>query len=440
MATASVHQQATAATLLRNRNFAIYLLTASVSNAGSFMQALAVPFVLYDLTGSNTWVGVGAFSSMVPALLVSPWSGTLCDRFDRRTVLLWSNVMQFAAALALWILAVADAMTPWRIVGVVVLGGTAAGFQYAAAQSMPAVLLPRTHLLQGVRLNSVSFTASRAIGPALAGIVLDVWGRQVTFGLNTLSFLVFIAGLLIIRTRPLAHPRSTERWFRQFRSGVSYVRHRPALRLVVISAFVTGFFGQSMVQLAAGLARSDYGVRGGGLGLLSAVYGVGAVLAALILVIGGERLRRGRMTAIGFGLFAVGITVSVSTTTFAVGIGGFLLAGLAHSMTGTSLNTSMQAHVDEEYRGRALSLFLMALLAGMPLGALAGGLIGDQIGLRVTLLGYAVVLASYVTFGMVRLRRFAVLDDEHRVVQVSRPLEDRPGAEPATAAHGDEGS
>src|SRR5690606_31137864 len=119
---------------------------------------------------------------------------------------------------------------------------------------------------------------------------------------------------------------------------------------------------------------------GSGVGFLVGAYGVGAVFASVLLFVGSERLRRSRMTLIGLGFFALGIATTAATGVFVVGIIGFLFAGTAHALCGTSLNTSMQAQVDEEYRGRAMSMFLIALLIGMPFGALIGGAIGDRLG------------------------------------------------------------
>ena len=395
---------------MRDRGFAVYMVGAVISNAGSFMQSVSVPFVLFDLTGSNAWVGAGAFAWLIPSLVVSPWAGTLTDRFDRRLLLLWSNIVQLASACGLFLLAAEHAMTPGRILALVILGGLGAGFQYAAAQSMAAVMLPKEQLIEGVRLLSVGFTMSRAAGPAVAGYVLDEWGAKATFGLNALSFVVFIVTLLVIRVHPVTRAPSTQSWTDQFRSGFTYVMQRPALRLVVITALFTSFFGQSMAQLAAGLARDDFDVKGRGFGILSAVYGIGAVVATVLLVVGRERLRRSRMTLLGLALFSVGVYVTIATKHLAVGLVGFLIAGTAHALCGTSLNTSMQAQVDEEYRGRAISMFMMALLIGMPFGALSGGWLGDHIGLRSTLAAYATVLIGYLAVALTKLRRLKLLD------------------------------
>jgi MFS family permease len=395
--------------LRTNRDFTVYLVAAIVSNAGSFMQGLSVAFVLHELTDSNTWVGVGTFAWMIPSLLMGPPSGIVSDRNDRRMVLIWSNVVQLVAAAALWLLAATDHLAPWPIVGLVTIAGLGAGFQYTASQSMAAVLLPPEQLLHGVRLNSMGFTASRAVGPALAGIVIDLWGAQTAFFLNALSFVVFLAALTVVRTRPVPLA-TTENWTQRFRDGVHYVFGRPALRLVVFTAFVSAFFGQSMVQLAAGIADEMFDVGGGGLGLLVAVYGTGSTVASVALVVGADRLPRSRMASIGIGLFGVGLGVTVSSSFFLIGLAGFLVAGTAHGFTSISLNTAIQAQVHEEYRGRALSMFLMALLAGMPLGTLAGGVLGDLVGLRTALACFGASMLAYLFFATVRLERLRLLD------------------------------
>ena len=165
--TTATPQRSSGRALMADRNFAIYFWSTMISNAGSFMQGITVPFTLYELTRSNSWVGFGSIGALVPSLLVSPISGTLADRFSRRKVLMWANIVQLVTAIVLALLSVSDLLTPWLIIGVVALGSIGAGFQYSSAQSMPAVLLPPSQLLQGVRLNSVGFTSSRAIGPAI---------------------------------------------------------------------------------------------------------------------------------------------------------------------------------------------------------------------------------------------------------------------------------
>ena len=396
--------------VLANRNFAVYFWSATISNAGSFMQGITVPFTLYELTKSNSWVGFGSVAALIPSLLVSPVSGTLSDRFSRREVLLWANALQLVSAIMLTICALADVLSPWLIIGLVGFGSVGAGFQYSAAQSIAAVLLPPEQMLQGVRLNSVGFTAARAVGPAIAGIVLDAWGPATTFTLNAVSFVVVIIGLSFVKVGEGHRPTHSRAWRAELAEGVAYVWHRKALRLIVLTAFVGAFFGQSMAQLAAGLVREEFGVEGAGLGWLSAMYGLGALVSSLVLVLFGDQIRRSVMVRSGLTLFATGIAISIATSSLAVGLFGFLVSGMAHALTGISLNTSMQAQVAEGYRGRAVTAYLMALLAGLPLGAFCGGFIGDQIGLRPALGGFAAVIVAYVVYAQLRRDGLAAMD------------------------------
>lgn len=408
--TAAAPTRTSGRAVLANRNFAIYFWSATISNAGSFMQGITVPFTLYELTKSNSWVGFGSVAALIPSLLVSPVSGTLSDRFSRREVLLWANALQLISAIMLTLCALADVLSPWLIIGLVGFGSIGAGFQYSAAQSIAAVLLPPEQMIQGVRLNSVGFTAARAVGPAIAGIVLDVWGPTTTFTLNAASFVVVIIGLSFVKVGEGHRPTHRRAWRAELAEGVAYVWQRKALRLIVLTAFIGAFFGQSMAQLAAGLVREEFGVEGAGLGWLSAMYGLGALVSSLVLVLFGDQIRRSVMVRGGLTLFATGIAISIATSSLAVGLFGFLVSGMAHALTGISLNTSMQAQVAEGYRGRAVTAYLMALLAGMPLGAFCGGFLGDQIGLRPALGGFAAVIVVYVVYAQLRRNGLAAMD------------------------------
>lgn len=403
-----------------DRNFSLYFWSTMISNAGSFMQGITVPFTLYELTRSNSWVGFGSVGAMIPSLLVSPLSGTVADRFSRRLVLIWANVVQLLAAAVLMCCSAADVLTPWLIIGLVAAGSAGAGFQYSSAQSMPAVLLPPERLLQGVRLNSVGFTASRAIGPALAGIVLDRWGATTTFTLNTLSFVVVIVGLSFVTVRETHRPEVPRAWRAEFADGVRYVARRRGLRLIVMTAFVGAFFGQSVAQLAAGLVREEFGVRGAGLGWLTAMYGLGTLTSSIVLVVYGDRVPRSVMVRSGLSLFVLGISVTIATSSLGVGLVGFLVAGGAHSLTGISLNTSIQVQIEDSYRGRAVTAYLMALLAGMPLGAFVGGTIADRVGLRPTLGGFAGCIALYLVYAQLRRGGLRSLD-RNEVAAVDHP-------------------
>ena len=406
----AVEETASVGDVLRNFNFSVYYLTTFVSNAGTFMQAVGVPFVMYELTKSNTWVGACVFAVMIPSLLMGPIVGPLADRRDRRMILLGSSIVQFIAATALWLLAITDSLTPWRIVGCLVVAGFGAGFQNATAHALIPLLVPHEQLLPAIRLNAVNFNVARVIGPVAGSLVLTTWGYRSTFALNALSFLVVIVGLLLVRPRRIVYSGEHEPWLRAFMTSVHYVRLRQSMRQLMVFSFMLSVFGASVWQLTAGLVAEDYHAAESGIGFLIASFGVGASTSGFILLARGDRFRRSRMTLAGISGYSLGALLAVITPYIAVGLIGFALMGAAHTLGGVASTSTLQTQVSENFRGRVLALFIMSSFVGIPLGSVGGGRLGDLFGLRPTLAAYSLALVLYVVYAVVRVDRLRLFD------------------------------
>jgi predicted MFS family arabinose efflux permease len=396
--------------LLRERSFVVYFFASFVSNIGTFMQSLGVPFVLYRLTGSNAWVGAGVLANWAASLVVTPAAGLISDRLNRRVILMWSNAVQLIAAAGLWLLAQRDALTPWRMLAPLVLGGLAAGFQYAPSQALLPLLVPHEHRVAGMRMFNVQFTLARAIGPALAGLVLKAWGVRTTFAVNALSFVAVLVALLFVRERKTPQLKAEGESRGQFLDGARYLLRRRAMTRGILTAFMIALCGSGTVQLAAGIAPEIFHVDSNRLGLLVAAFGLGASAASVCLLLAGARWRRSVAALFGGICYAAGILVVVSSHSFAIGALGFAIMGTGHVCGGTSISTSLHAQVDEQYRGRLTSFYLIALLGGSPIGALLWGALGDAIGLRVALCCSAGLLLGYLAFVVVRFDRLRGLD------------------------------
>ena len=406
----AVTEPASVGDVLRNFNFSVYYTTAFVSNAGTFMQGVGVPFVMYELTKSNTWVGASVFAVMIPSLLMGPIVGPLADRKDRRMILLGSSIVQLIAATALWLLAINDALTPWRIVGCLVVAGFGAGFQNATAHALIPLLVPHDQLMPAIRLNAVNFNVARVIGPVAGSLVLSQWGYRSTFALNAMSFVVVIAGLLLARPRRIVYAQAHEPWLRAFMTSVDYVRSRQSMRQLMVFSFMLSVFGASVWQLTAGLVAEDYHAAESGIGYLIAAFGAGASTAGLFLLARGDRFRRSRMTLLGITFYSLGALLAVITPFIGVGLFGFALMGAAHSLGGVASTSTLQTQVSEDFRGRVLALFIMSSFIGIPLGSVGGGRLGDLFGLRPTLAGYGIALGLYVVYAVVRLDRLQLFD------------------------------
>lgn len=410
-AAADVRNEATIGEVLRNPNFTIYFVAAFISNAGTFMQSVGVPFVMYDLTKRNAWVGASVFAGMVPSMLMSPFAGTLSDRVSRRLLLLCSNLVQLASAIGLWLLAVTDQLTPWRIIGLLIIAGFAVGFQNAVAHALIPLLVPPHQLVSALRINAVNYNIARVLGPLTASLVLVHWGYKATFAVNAISFLALIFGLLYVRTRPVPARPSVGRWYQDFADAWRYVTARATMRHMMVFSIAVSMLGSSTWQLGAGVVAEVYETDEKRLGTLIAIFGIGAVAAGMAMIVLGDRVRRSRATLTAVVLYGCGALVSVSAHTFVVGIFGFALMGIAHSVGAVSSTMSLQLQVDESYRGRVLALFIMFSFLGVPLGSLVGGKLGDTIGLQPTLASFGLLLIVYAAVLIVLFDSLSCLDE-----------------------------
>lgn len=360
-----------------------------------FMQALGVPFVLYSLTKSATWVGAGGFCGQFAAFLVTPLAGTLADRVSRRTVLIVSQIVQLGAAIVLWILASVGALTPWRILFVLVIAGLGAGFQHTTAQALMPQVVDPAHFKSAMRAFPLCFNLPRAFGPLIAGLVLKEYGPATTFAVNALSFLPFIAVLALMRLRPIVQAVTLVSWRKQFVEGVRYARANPRLKSAVTLVFVMSLLGMSVLSHVADIGSEIYRVKADGLGLISAAVGIGSVVASLAVVAIGDSRNQFGLGIFGISVQGIAVVLAVATHAFPVGLGAFFLFGLGNLIAGISLSVVIQTTTNDLYRGRVGSLYMSGFLLGGPLGALTIGILGDRFGLARVVEVFGALLTIY---------------------------------------------
>jgi predicted MFS family arabinose efflux permease len=393
-------EKSVARALASNRSFSLYFSTFFVSNIGMFMQALGVPFVLYGMTKSKTWVGAGGFCSQMSAFAVTPLAGTLADRVSRRMVLVLSQIIQLGSATFLWLLAISHALTPWRILGVLIIGGLGAGFQHTTAQAILPQIVEPDHFKSAMRAFPLCFNLPRAFGPLIAGVVLRKFGASTTFAVNALSFVPFILVIAFMHLRPAVLAGSAERWGKQFVEGYRYARANRSLWSAITLVFMMSLLGMSMLSHIADIGTEIYKVRADGLGVVSAAVGIGSVLASIAVVRIGDRLQNFRLGIAGILVQGLAVIAAVATHSFAVALASFFTFGLGNLMTGISMSVVVQTTTEDAYRGRVGSLYMSGYLLGGPIGALAIGVVADRIGLAPTvgifgglLLAFGVVTA-----------------------------------------------
>ena len=383
------------------------------------MQTIAVPALLFDLTEQAKWLGIAAVASLAPQVVISPFAGVLSDRMSRRRILLVTQTAMMLTTFGLWGMYVTDHLTPWRIVGLGTLAGLAGGFQNSTWQAFIPLLVPKEEMLDAVKLNSVQYTLARAIGPAVAGLVLISWGSGVAIFVNALTYVLVIGVLVVVEPRENATLAADTAVLRALREGAAFVWHNLPFRTAVLIAFLSAACGQSMQSLAAAISRRVFDHPSKDSSWLLTALGFGAMVAFAGWTIFGERLRRSRHLLLGATGFALSAVIIASTSSFTVGLIGYGIGGLAHLTMAIGVNTLIQGAVPDEMRGRVLSFHLMAIIAGIPVGTYTMGWVGDVVGLRWALIGDAVVLmgimAALIASGWMESLDITSMSGERRV-------------------------
>jgi MFS family permease len=383
---------------LKHRDFALFWSSALVSSTGTWVQNMTVPYVVYDLTGSKSLVGITAFLNMFPTVLVGPLAGSLADRFPRRKVLLATQAAQASVAAALWIVWLVGAGSVPALMGLVTLAALCSGLNIPAQQAYVTELVPRRDLLNAITLNSAQFNAARAIGPAIAGVVLATLGAAWSFFLNAVSFGAVIMALLLVRTQDQHRDRPAGNVRQQFAEGWGYVRQRPEIMLCMALVVLVAGLGMPVAQLMPVYATDVFDVGKQGYGLLGSALGIGGIVATPIVGGWGDSVPRRRLVVGGVVLYGLSLLGFAHAPAFVLAVVSIGVAGACFLAVISSLNTTVQLLVDERLRGRIMAIYIMSFTAAYPVGSLVQGWVADQIGAPATTTTAAVVLLAVVAW------------------------------------------
>ena len=396
---------------LRVRQFRWFWIAAFVSNTGGWMQNATIPYVVFQVTGRAGEVGITGFFQYVPFMIMGLVGGTLADRFPRRLLLVVTQVLQAAVAVALWAEVASGSATAFNLSVLAFASGILGGLNTPIWQALVAELVPRELLLGAVTLNSTQFNASRALGPFLAGVVIAVFGAQASFMLNALSFAAVVVVLFAIRVHSDARRGPGAGPLAGIGAAVRHVWHTPAILTCCFAIIAVASLGSPLFSYLPVYGDTEFHVTGVRLGLLLGASGIGAVLIAPLLLQVQHRVRRaallaGAMASYGLAVMAVGLIP---------GYVGCILAlmcfGAAYLTIASTINTTIQLLVTDELRGKVIALYLMCLTGALPVGLVVWGQCADAFGLRVTTV-VAGVLLILVTLGYGLAGRFSLMAAE----------------------------
>lgn len=365
---------------LRHRNFRLFFMGQLISLTGTWMQQVALGWLVLRLTNSPALLGLVAAASSLPVLFVSLPAGTLVDRFPKQKILIATQSMAMLLAGILALLTLTGAIQVWHVLTLAALLGTVNAFDAPARQSITVELVGRDDLLNAIALNASVFNAARTVGPAVAGLIVALVGEGPAFLVNTLTFVPVVLGLALMRLPPFTPPATIGR-VQALREGLRYIfREEPRVRALLLQVGALSFFGFVHIPLMPVFARDILNAGASGLGWLSAASGLGALIAALVLAQLPKEAPRGWIVTVALFLhmpLMVGFTMSRSLPLAMLCMFGTGLAGVCSMALS---NTLIQTIVLDKLRGRVMSVFTLLLFGLSPLGGMFAGVIAEAVG------------------------------------------------------------
>lgn len=367
---------------LRSRPFRIYFGGQVVSASGTFLQQTAIGWLVLQITGSPSELGLVLAAGGIPSLLFGPLGGTVADRVDLRKLLIVTQTLFGLLAAALWALAVTGHATVAVVVVISVLGGIVQIVDSPARQAMVGRLVEPDDLSSAVSLNGVVLNSARVVGPALAGALIVASGTTICFGLNALSYVAVVVALVIIR--PLRAQQRAKRGEAGVREGIRYARSRQQLWLPLVMMLIVGLLAFNFAVILPVLARDTFHGSGGTYGLLSAMLSIGAVMGSLAVgFIRHPRRPYLLMTSLAFGVF---LALTAAAPNVALCSVALIATGVAAFAFVTLCSTTLQLHSSSAFRGRVMALWVFVYLGTTPIGTIITGWITDLGGPRAALL------------------------------------------------------
>ena len=390
---------------LRHRNFLLFWSGAFLSNAGTWMQAVAQGWLVLQLSNSPFWLGVDGFMSTAPGLVFTLVGGVFADVIDRRKLLIYSQIVAGLSALTLGVLVVTGVVHVWMILALSFVTGCCMSIAGPSYLALVFDLVGREDLANAIALNSTQFQLARALGPVAAGFGFKIFGLAGCFFANGLSFAAVVIGLAMVRYDRTLNPRATgqsvvkekRRFMQDLGDGFRYVGHRRRVSMLLLISAVTSLFGAPYIAMAPVFARDVLHLGETGLALLMGMAGAGALFGALFLAYLGDSRHKGWFVLggdFGFAVCLIGFSLATNVVVSII----FLFAlGFAIVCSVAVTNTLLQKLVTDEMRGRVMSMFMLSFIGAMPIGNLIAGAASHRFGAPHTLAAGGLIISIFVT-------------------------------------------
>jgi len=384
---------------LQYRNYRLFFSGQSISLIGTWMQRIAMPWLVYHMTGSVLLLGVVGFAGQIPTLFLSPVAGVLTDRWSRYRVLLITQIVSLIQAGVLAWLCLAGVIQIWQIVLLSVILGCVNAFDVPARHSFVIDMVDKKEDLgNGIALNSLMFNGARLIGPSIAGVMLASTSEGVCFLFNAISYIFVIISLLMMKLHIKISKRKVEPILKELREGLRYTFGFAPIKHLLILLSISSLMGMSYSVLMPVFAKEV--LHGGShtYGFLMGAAGFGALLGALFLASRKSVLKLGRIvpaSAIVFGAGLLGLSFS---RIFPISLILMIFIGMGMMLQTAASNTILQTITDDDKRGRVMSFYTIAIMGTAPFGSLIAGGLARVIGTPWTIFtgGLATIIGALI--------------------------------------------
>jgi len=387
---------------LSHKNYRLFFMGQGVSLIGTWMERIAMSWLVYRLTDSVFLLGMVSFCSLVPSFILGPFAGVISDRFDRHRILVITQALFMLQAAAVAALVLTDTVMIWHILALSTFMGVVNAFDTSTRQAFVIELVEdRDDLSNAIALNSSLFNVARLVGPSIAGVVIAAVGEGTCFLINALSYLAVIGSLLLMRTKPFIPVKQHRKIWQQLQDGFQYTFRFPPIRAIILVVASVSLIGMPFSVLMPVFARDILGGNANTLGFLMGASGIGALAGALYLAPRKSAMGLGKVIVAAAIIFGFGLIAFSFSTILWVSLLCMLFVGFGMIVQMASCNTILQTIVDDDKRGRVMSFYSMASLGMAPFGSLLAGAIAERIGVGYTLLGCGIlIILTIVPFAL----------------------------------------
>ena len=405
---------------LRHRNFRLFFMGQTVSLVGTWMQRIAVGWLVYRMTDSAFLLGVVGFAGQIPIFILAPFAGVLADRWSRHRLLILTQALAMIQAFVLSYLVLTGTVMVWHIIVLSLVLGVVTAFDIPVRQSFVIEMIEeKADLGNAIALNSSMVNAARLLGPSAAGLLIATVGEGVCFLINAFSYLAVIASLILMRLALKGARAQSSRAWHDLTEGLKYVYGFEPVRAIILLLALVSLVGMPYMVLMPVFAKDVLHGGPSALGFLMAGSGVGALAGALYLASRQGVLGLGKMIPIAAGVFGIGLLAFAFSRNFFLSLALATLVGFGQMVQLATSNTLLQTMVDDRQRGRVMGLYTAAFVGMAPLGSLLAGSLAGVIGAPWTLfIGGIACLVGAGVFA----RKLPQLREKARPIYVSKGI------------------